>query len=99
MTADKVEANKRPQSAITVIVKGIPTKAKTTQKAFPSKVIGTIFPYPEIANNCLQREGISAKTCLPIVVNTVEQKKTAFKVVHLAISTLGRKGIPSLNDA
>lgn len=37
-------AKSRPQSAITVSVNGIPTRAKTIQKALPSVVIGTIFP-------------------------------------------------------
>lgn len=46
-TAETVEANNRPQSAMTVIVRGIPTKANTTQKALPFKVIGTMFPYPK----------------------------------------------------
>lgn len=41
---ETVEAKSRPQSAITVRVKGIPTRAKTMQKALPSVVIGTILP-------------------------------------------------------
>lgn len=44
--SDTAEANSLPQSAITVSVKGIPTRAKTMQKALPPVVIGTISPYP-----------------------------------------------------
>lgn len=37
-------ANKRPQSAITVNVRGMPIKAKKIQKSRPSNVTGAIFP-------------------------------------------------------
>lgn len=36
---------------------------------------------------------------LPMVVKTVEQKNTALRVVHFAISSFGRIGIPSSNEA
>lgn len=40
-------AKSLPQSAITVKVKGIPTRAKRMQKILPQLVDGTMFPYPE----------------------------------------------------
>lgn len=46
---DKVEtavANKRPQSAMTVNVSGIPINAKNMQNIRPPKVTGTMLPYP-----------------------------------------------------
>lgn len=46
---DNVEtavANKRPQSAMTVNVSGIPINAKNMQKIRPPRVTGTMLPYP-----------------------------------------------------
>lgn len=41
-------ANNFPQSAITINVRGIPTKAKKMQNILPQLVDGTTFPYPKI---------------------------------------------------
>lgn len=43
---DTAVANKRPQSAMTVNVSGIPIKAKNIQNILPPKVTGTMLPYP-----------------------------------------------------
>jgi hypothetical protein len=46
-SVETVDANSRPQSAMTLRVRGIPTRANTMQKARPSTVSGAMFPYPE----------------------------------------------------
>lgn len=43
-STDTAVANKRPQSAITVSVKGMPINAKHIQNALPPIVTGTILP-------------------------------------------------------
>lgn len=43
---DTAVANKRPQSAMTVNVSGIPINAKNIQNIRPPKVTGTMLPYP-----------------------------------------------------